>query len=253
MKSILILLFFCSSINLIAQDSISSKLNGSWILSAIRMDNVLLNSDSPDPGPYRWVTPNTHWLFKDRKVYEIDYPCCLFQMNKFKVNKEGDLCRMYEEKGRTDELYSVQFRNDSLILDEKLSYSGARYYFIPDTIPLKELEIFTNGYLNPVCLYGDWEIPAGEVSVKDDAINVWYPWKMKEEIHVDANNLNEYWSDNRFYLEVDGVKRPFKVENVSMYDEDLILIPENWVNDYIKKQKLDSYQISNVWLRRKDY
>lgn len=249
MKSFSTIIFLYCSLQLFAQDVISSKLNGAWILSAIRSDNTLINSDYADPGPYRWTSPNTHWLFKDKKIYEIEYPCCLLSTTNFKIAKEGDLFRMSAIEGRMDQLFSVQFQNDSLILDESLPY-GARYYFIRDTIPVKELTKFTTGYINPLCLYGDWAIPTGEVSVEFDAINVWYPWKMKEQIHVDAKNLHHYWANNRFYLEVDGVKRPFKVGSVSLQNNDLILIPESWVKEYIKKQKLDPYQISNVWLRR---
>lgn len=251
MKLLLTLFFLSFSLLFLAQDSISPKLSGAWILSAMRMDNTLINSDYPDPGPYRWIYPNTHWLFKDKKIYQIDYPCCLIEVDDF-VTENKTILRIKADEGRQDEVLFIDFRNDSLILSDELQY-GTTYYFLKDTIPVKELAKFTNGYINPICLYGDWEIPVGEVSVEFDAINVWYPWKMKAEIHVDVNNLHHYWAKNRFYLEVDGVKRPFKVGTVSKQNDNMTLIPEDWwVDDYIKKQKLDLYQISNVWLRRID-
>jgi hypothetical protein len=254
MKSLLAILFVCCSHLFFAQDSISPKLNGAWILSAIRHDNTLYKrSDYLETGAYRLTFPNTHWLFKDQKIYEIDYPCCLLEVSDFVI--ENKTAIRIKEKGQThsqSQAFFIDFRNDSLIFTSDYEY-GSTYYFLKDTIPVKELTKFSDGYINPVCLYGDWSIPIGEVSDGADAINVWYPWKMKEKIHVDANNLHHYWANNRFYLEIDGVKRPFKVENVSLRNDNMSLIPENWVNEYIKKQKLDPYQISNVWLRRIDY
>lgn len=243
MKAILLLGFFIASKQLFSQND---QPKGAWILSSIRVDNSLVTSEYTD-GPYRWIYPNEHWLFRDQKIYIVDYPCCMLQFNHFVTEKET--LRIKGVDRRLDEVFQMDFRNDSLILNNSLPY-GSCYYFVKDTLQAKELLKFADGYINPVCLYGDWEIPTGEVSVEFDAITVWYPWKMKETIHVDEKNLHHYWGNNRFYLEVDGVKRPFVVGNVSLQDNDLILIPEKWVNDYIKRQKLDRYQVSNVWLRR---
>lgn len=240
----LILMF---SFRLSGQEMASFKLNGAWILTAIRMDNTLISSDYPDPGPYRWIYPNRHWLFKDQKICEVDYPCCMAQVSHFA--EEKGMLRIKGVNGGGDEVFAITFRNDSLILVNELEY-GSSYYLIKDTTLVKELTKFSDGYINPICLHGDWEIPTGEVSVEYDALNVWYPWKMKEQIHVDVNNLHHYWANNRFYLEVDGVKRPFKVAEVSLQTGNMTLLPENWVKDYIKKNKLDTYQVSNVWLRK---
>jgi len=251
MKRLVGIYFILSALNLSAQDSLIAQLQGSWILTAIRMDNTLISSEFPQPGPYRWISPNTHWIFKSNGFYEIDYPCCLIRTGTFALRKEEELFMSFGTQRKIDELFTIQFRRDSLILENRLSY-GSSYYFVKDSLPVKELNRFTTGYVNPVCLYGTWEIPVGEVSVEFDAINVWYPWKLPETIHVNAKNLHHYWANNRFYLEVDGVKRPFKVEKVSINENDLILIPESWVNETINKQKLERYQVSNVWLRRRN-
>ena len=243
MKTTFILLLLIASFQVFSQNS---QLNGAWILTAIRHDNTLIALDIPDPGPYRWTSPNTHWLFKNEKSYEIDYPCCLLEASTISVKGDNLLIKA---KGGSDELFGIEFRNDSLILTSELPY-GAAYYLIKDTLPLKELDKFTSGYINPVCFYGNWDIPTGEVSVRSDAIIVWYPWKFPEKINIDANNLHHYWANNRLYLEVDGVKRPFKVKSVSHQTGNMILIPEKWVNEYIIKQNLEPYQISIVWLRR---
>lgn len=239
MKQILPVFFFCFSFLSIAQN----KLEGAWILTAVRHDNTLITSEVPDLGPYRWIFPNTHWLFKDNKLYEIDYPCCLKEISNAVEKKD----LLLKAKDGQEELFSIDLWNDSLVLTSELPY-GETDYLIRDTLQVKELAKFANGYINPVCLYGNWEIPVGEVSVEYDAINVWYPWKMKEQIHVDSKNLHHYWANNRFYLEVDGVKRPFTVESVSLQDGNMILIPGSWVKEYIKEP--DAYQVSNVWLRR---
>lgn len=243
MKVILSFGFFIASIQLFSQND---QPKGAWILSSIRLDNSLATSEYTD-GPYRWIYPNEHWLFRDQKIYIVDYPCCMLQVNHFVTEKET--LRIKGVNGRLDEVFQMDFRNDSLILNNSLPY-GSCYYFVKDTLQVKELLKFADGYVNPVCLYGDWEIPTGEVSVEFDAINVWYPWKLPEKVHVQAKNLHHYWANNRFYLEVDGVKRPFIVGSVSLKDNDLILIPDRWVKDEIKKKKLDPDQISTIWLRR---
>jgi hypothetical protein len=252
MKSLLAILFICCSHLFFAQDSISSKLSGAWILSAIRIDNSLKTSEfTNENDSYRWIYPNTHWLFKNQKIYEIDYPCCLIEVSGFTIENKATIRIKVEGRTQT-EAFLIDFHNDSLILINELDY-GSSYYLTKDMLPVKELAKFSDGYINPVCLYGNWEISVGEVSVEFDAINVSYPWKMKEQIHVNATNLSDYWVNNRFYLEVDGVERPFKVESVSQHNDDLILIPENWVNEYIQKQKLDPHQTLTAWLRRRDY
>lgn len=53
MKNSIFTFFLIISIRLIAQDSISSKLNGAWILSDVRLDNTLLDSEYPDPLVFR--------------------------------------------------------------------------------------------------------------------------------------------------------------------------------------------------------
>lgn len=243
MKQVLPVLFLYFSFLSIAQN----KLEGAWVLTKVRLDNTLITSEIPEPGPYQWIFPNMHWLFKDQKIYEVDYPCCKTQISHFVEEKEILLIKGIN--GAPDERFMIGFQRDTLLLQSELSY-GSMYYLVKDTLPVEELYKFHDGYINPACLYGDWEIPVGEVSVEYDAINVWYPWKMKEQIHVEAKNLHHYWANNRFYLEVDGVKRPFTVESVSLQDRNMILIPGSWVKEYIKKQKPDPYQVSNVWLRR---
>jgi hypothetical protein len=243
MKNLLLYFLILLPISAFSQNS---QLSGAWILTSIRYDNTLLESDYPEPGPYRWTSPNTHWVFKDNKCYEINYPCCLLNEKTVSI-KEGTL--YLKATDRSVEMFGFDFRNDSLILTGQLPDQSV-YYFIKDTIPLKELNKFTTGYVNPVCLYGDWEIPTGEVSVPFDAINVWYPWKLPEKIHIDEKNLHHYWANNRIYLEVDGVKRPFRVKKVSLDDENMTLIPESWVEEYIKKFNLSAYEVESVWLRK---
>ncbi|WP_343633849.1 hypothetical protein [Fluviicola sp.] len=243
MKLIGILILICCSFKVLAQDSSSSKLEGAWILTAIRCDNKLISSEFPDPGPYRWIFPNLHWLFQEEKVYEIDYPCCLQEVSS--VSEKGKELRIKWNSG-LEEGFSIDFRNDSLILTSDLPY-GERYYLIKDGLPVNELAKFIKGYINPVCLYGDWEIPTGEVSVEYDAILVSYPWKLQEQVHVEAKNLHHYWANNRFYLEVDGVKRPFRVKHVSLQTGNMMLTPDKWANVHAENQ------YSEVWLRRRTY
>ncbi len=248
MKINLALIFLTASLSVFSQEK---QLSGTWLLTSMRLDNTLINSDLPTEGPYRWIYPNTHWLFTNKKAYEIDYPCCLLEIYDYVVTKEGDHYLMSWSEGKLEAIYSIQLRNDSLIMEEK-RLLGAVYYFVKDTIAGNELTKYTDSYINPVCLYGDWEIPIGEVSVAFDAINMWYPWKLPEKIHIDEKNLHQYWSNNRLYLEVDGVKRPFRVKKVSLQNENMTLIPESWVEEYIEKNKFDEYeyQVESVWLRK---
>lgn len=240
MRSIILTLLICCSSTGFAQDTSSFKPEGAWILTAIRHDNTLINAELPESGPYRWTFPNLHWLFRDKKLYQIDYPCCLQEVSSF--NETGKNLRI-NGKGRSEELFSMELRNDSLVLTSHFPY-GETCYLIKDSLPVRELAKFAEGWVNPVCLYGDWDIPTGEVSVEFDAILVTYPWKLPERIHVEAKNLHHYWANNRFYLEVDGVKRPFRVKHVSQQTGNMTLTPDNWGDMYAKNQH------SEVWLRR---
>ncbi|MGV3612174.1 MAG: hypothetical protein ACO1N0_14540 [Fluviicola sp.] len=245
MKTLLGIIFLLAALPVFSQ---AGPLNGAWILTAIRHDNSFIVSDSPDPDPYRWTLPNTHWLFKEKKLYEINYPCCLEDVCS--VTEKGNNAYIKTEGGQ-EEMLNMDFRNDSLILTSEFPY-GATYYLIKDSIPVKELIKYTSNTINPLCLYGDWDIPVGEVPVPFDAITIWYPWKLPEKIHIDEKNLHHYWANNRLYLEVDGVKRPFRVKTVSLTSEDLVLTPESWVEEYIRKHKLYRYEVESVWLRKRE-
>lgn len=251
MNNFLIFISLFSVTPVFAQDSLTTAdFQGIWHLTAERIEKSdLINEDAPFTPGFKWLYPDVHWIIKENKIYEIAYPCCLKNTYTFSTGKDA----IFVKQGRGEEyltdIYEVKFPKDSLVL-ENWVYTSYTMYFQKDTLPEKEINQIVKGAINPTCLYGDWEIPVGEVSVPYDAITVWYPYILPETIHIDAKNIHHYWANNLFYLEVDGVKKPFKVADVSLVDANLTLIPQSWVKKYREGSEYDRYDGSNVWLRK---
>lgn len=251
MNYFLIFISLLSVPQLFAQDSLTaSDLQGTWHFTAERIEKSdLINEDVPFKPGFEWIYPDVHWIIKGNKIYEIAYPCCLQKTYTFSTGKDAIFVRQGRGVEYFTEIYEVKFPKDSLVLENWI-YTSRTMYLEKDTLPEKEIQQLIKGTINPTCLYGDWEIPVGEVSVPYDAIMVWYPYKLPETIHIDAKNIRNYWSKNLFYLEVDGVKKSFKLAGVSLNDDNMTLIPQSWVKKYQEESEYDRYDGSNVWLRK---
>ncbi len=251
MNNFLIFISFLSITRFFAQDSLTtSDLQGTWHLTAEQIvKSPLVNEDVAYTPGFRWFYPDVHWIIKGNKIYEIAYPCSLRNTLTFKTFGDGILVKRARGEEYYETMYSVRFPKDSMVMEENM-FTSHTTYFQKDTLPEKEINQIIKGTINPTCLYGDWEIPVGEVSVPYDAITVWYPYKLPETIHIDAKNIHHYWANNLFYLEVDGVKKPFKVAGVSLNDDNMTLIPQSWVKKYQEESEYDRYDESTVWLRK---
>ncbi len=252
MKSYLLIICFFSIQISFSQKVKTTDLQGSWRVEFV-VSNMPETSEMPEyrdsEEEYydnrRYYETNEFWIIKDKKVSCVDYPCCSLGFGKL-ASTDTTTEIHFEENNMRDLYYTLQLSNDTLSASNFMH----TYYLVRDTLDSDTLYPLTRGKINTECLKGTWEIPVGEVSVPFDAIVVWYPWTMVDTFTVNNRNINWYWSKNRFYLDVDGVKRPFKVKTVSNSEESLILVPERWVKYYIKRDKLDDYQVDHVWLRR---
>jgi len=251
MRSCLIILScFIANITF-SQQLKASDLNGTWKLLWSTSNFPYVTEDAPDidseedSGGRVFYSENEYWEFREKKVYRLNYPCCVASTGKLEY-KDTTLQIRFDSHYSNDEFYRLELRNDTLVASE---FSGT-YYLVRDPLETATLNLLLKRKINSECFFGTWEIPVGEVSVPFDAIVVWYPWQMVDTFTVNTRNINWYWKKNRFYLDVDGEKKAFKVRGFSEDLNNLTLVPESWVKYYIKRDKLDDYMVGHVWLRR---
>jgi hypothetical protein len=251
MKSCLIILS-CFLANVIFPQKLkTSDVQGTWKLLWSASNLPYLTEEVPEidseegNGNRIVYAQNEFWEFRQKEVYFLNYPCCIASTGKLST-KDTTLQIRFESSYSNDLFYRLELHNDTLIASE----FNTTYYLVRDTLESESLSLLLKKKINPECFYGKWEIPVGEVSVPYDAILVWYPWKMVDTFVVNTRNINWYWKKNRFYLDVDGEKRAFKVKGFSEDLENLTLVPDSWVRYYIRRDKLDAYVVEHVWLRR---
>lgn len=194
----------------------------------------------------RYDYPEEHWVFRGSKVYRIAFPCCLLSSGT--LTQKDSAAKLTLSIGYTTEvLYSSSIGKDTIFFSDPMS----TYCLVRDTLNAAELDPLLKGIVNPKCLWGTWEIPTGEVAVPDDGIMISYPWKMPDSLTITPENQHWYLANNRFYLEVDGVKRPFKVKSIDSEGYGgIYLEPETWVKAYMEKYDLYPSEVEHVWLRR---
>lgn len=255
-KWVSLLFFLASLFHTAAQDSISLKgIEGTWKELYVKVDETGIPSEAlpvrDTEGPLiKTYSSDKHWVIRSNKLSIIAWPCSRYEQHT--VELSGINLRFIPTDSTSwSEVYTLSFSHDTL-LAKSLFPGSSTHYFVRDQLPAAQLNELLAGKINPQCLYGDWEIPVGEVSVPYDSIVVGYPFKLPAELHIKASNLHWYWANERFYLKVDGVKRPFKVNSVSATDENMWLIPEKWINKY--KDPNSEFEQSegyySVWLRR---
>ena len=252
MKSYLLIICFFISLVSFSQKVKTSDLQGSWrvefVVSNLPEISEISAYQDAEHEYYdnrKYFESNEFWVIKDKKVSCVDYPCCSLGSGKL-TSTDTSIEIHFEKSDLREMFYTLQLSNDTLSASNFLH----TYYLVRDTLDSDTLYPLIRGKINSACLMGTWEIPIGEVSVPFDAIVVWYPWKMVDTFTVNQRNINWYWSKNRFYLDVDGVKRAFKVRTVSNSEGNLILVPERWVKFYIKRDKLEDYMVDHVWLQK---
>lgn len=234
-----------------SQKLTANDLKGTWRLEYTVSNSPEITEEVPPIDadgkqiPRRYYKTSEYWVFQDKKVSVVDYPCCWLNSGKFSTTDSSAVVFLNGSE-YNDLFLSLELKNDTLTASNPM----CSYYFVRDTLSSDTLNPLIHRRINPGCLFGTWEIPVGEVAVEYDAIMVWYPWKMVDTFTVNNRNINWYWSKNRFYLDVDGVKRPFKVKTVSNSNGNLTLRPERWVRFYIKRDNLDAYMVESVWLRK---
>lgn len=252
-KYLCLLYFYGNLLSGYAQNEITMKnLEGTWKELEIRIDETFLPTEAvpvrDSPGPHKQTyTSNKHWIFRSGTLSVVAYPCCMSEHHNIVVTSDF-LRLMPKDSTRSEDVYTITLRGDTLLAEK---FGGASiHYLVRDKLPAQKLNDILAGKVNPVCFHGDWEIPVGEVSVPYDAIVVSYPFKLPAELHINASNQHWYWANNRFYLEVDGVKRPFKVHSVASDEDDMWLIPEKWIKNYKNPEYPEEDAYYSVWLRR---
>ena len=253
---IIILLLFLLPAYGMPQDTVSlKKIQGSWKELFVVVDETGIPSEALPVRDVEGPIINTyssdkHWVIQSNKLSIIEWPCSMSEQHT--IDLYNNMLRIVPKDSNSwEESYFLSFHHDTLVA-ESPDFGRETHYFLRERLPQKQLANLLTGKINPECLYGDWEIPVGEVSVPYDAIVVGYPFILPAELHIKSSNLHWYWANNRFYLEVDGVKRPFKVISVSKTDENMWLMPEKWINTYKNPdpELAEPDEYYKVWLRR---
>lgn len=198
---------------------------------------------------YVTVRNYNHILIEGDKIWEFEYPCRMFSVKTFVI--EDSVIKITSTKYLLNaeppvpqiKLGSSGKCNYGVTADKnKLCFNDDNYE--KDSLNISIINKLQRNYINENCVTGNWVLKTSYDSGYDGLgqVEILYPWQLPKTLSISNKNVNSYLANNLFYLKINGIKKPFTIDeiHVNEWHSKLILIPYKWYKEPDEDENYDT-------------
>ncbi len=189
---------------------------------------------------YETVVEHNHIYIEGDKIWEFEYPSQMYSVSTYII--EDSLIKITSSKYLMTsvprhalfKLGTSGICNYGVTSDKKYLCFGANNYY-KDTLDINVINKLKSGEFNSDCLVGKWKLKTFYDSGYDGNGDVAYiyPWKLPTYLNILKTNVHWFYATNKIYFKIDGVLRPFTIEEIHINDwySELIITPYKWYKE----------------------
>lgn len=181
-----------------------------------------------------------HIYIEGNQIWEFEYPFQMYTMCNFFIKNDSikisshkyiQALDLYEPELKMGEAFEYQYGLDST--KNRLCFQGACYY--RDNLNIRVINKLKNGKFNRDSLAQNWKLKTFYDSGYDGLGLVYYvhPWELPANLDITKSNMYRFYYDKKIYLKIDGIKRPFLIDEVhsDSFSSKLVLVPDTWYEE----------------------
>ncbi len=186
---------------------------------------------------YETVIEYNHIYIEGDKIWEFEYPSQMYSVSIYII--KDSLIEITSTKNLMSS--GPVIREMKMGISSKchygvtadlnfLCFAGDNYY--KDSLNINLINKLKSGDFNSDCLVGNWKLKTFYNSGYDGLGDVpfIYPWKLPQKLDITKRNVHWFYGVNLLYLKIDGVKRPFIIEEIHIneWSSELTISPYKW-------------------------